>query len=487
MSAAPKTYTSLIIGTGFSGIAMAIKLKEKNIHDFIILEKAKEVGGTWRENTYPGAECDIPSALYSYSFESYTEWEYKWSLQHQILDYIKHCVKKYDIEKHIVFQEELTKAHWEENGYWKVYTKGNSTYYTKTLIPAIGQLHHPNIPNFNGLNTFKGPSWHSAKWNHQVALEGKRVGVIGNAASAAQFIPEIAKMAKEVIVFQRTPNWFLPKQDRLYKEWEKKLVRKFPVVLKLYRLKLWLMGGALFIVLNKWSTPIRKYFEWRAKRYIKRTIDDPKLREKLLPQFPMGAKRLLFSDTYFQAINQKNVRLVTSSIQQIQTKGIATEEEPNLPIDVLVFGTGFKANPFLLGLEIIGRNGLSIKERWADEHANYLGITVDQFPNLFMMYGPNTNLGHNSIIIMSEAQANYITQCIVAMQQNKWKHFEVKRIVLEQYYKKIKRRLQGMIWTTIDHSWYQTSNGDLPNNWPGRTMEYTRKTKKVDFSKFTKK
>jgi len=479
------SYAAVIIGTGFSGLCVAIKLKEQGIHNFILLEKAEEIGGTWRENTYPGAECDIPSALYSYSFEPYPDWEYKWSHQPQILDYLKYCAKKYDIYQHIHFQKKLVGAAWnEDENIWLIKTEDGANYKSKTLIPAIGQLHYPSIPNFEGKDKFQGDHFHSAEWNHDVSLKGKTVGVIGNAASAVQFVPQIAKEAEKVMVFQRTPNWMLPKQDRLYKNWEKKLVRRFPILLKMYRFKLWLLTGAFYLLMKNGNNAMRKFFEWQSKRYIKNTIDNVEIRKKLVPNFPLGAKRVLFSDDYYHAINRKNVDLITDSIQSIQEKGILTQNGVNHNFDVLVYSTGFKTNPFLMGLDLKGKNGVSIHEAWKNGPINYLGICVTQFPNFFMMYGPNTNLGHNSIILMCEAQTNYIVQCVAAIEKNEWKAISIKESAMQSYYQNIQDRLQNMIWTQVEKSWYRSASGNFPNNWPGRTMEYARRTKTVKFSDF---
>ena len=478
-------YTSIIIGTGFSGICMGIQLKQKGIHNFIILEKADEVGGTWRENTYPGAECDVPSALYSFSFEPYPDWEYKWSHQPQILTYLKMCVEKYELNSHIHFQKELTSAHWQEqNSFWEIKTKDGSTFQSKTFIPAVGQLHFPSIPKFTNKEIFEGVTFHSARWNHDISLKGKTVGVIGNAASAVQFIPEIRKQAKKIIVFQRSANWILPKQDRLYREWEKNLVKRFPFLLKMYRLKTWLMAGALFLLMKKGNNLLRNFFQWQSKRYISRRIKNPKLREELIPKFPLGAKRVLFSDEFYYALDQENVEVVTNPIQAFFPKSIQTKNGWKHNLDVLIYSTGFKTQPFLMGLDVVGKNGISIKEFWENGPINYLGMTVSNFPNLFLMYGPNTNLGHNSIILMIEAQANYIAQCLESMKKNKTPSLEVKKEVMENYHAGIQKRLKKMIWLTVEKSWYISKNGNLPNNWPGRTWEYMRRTKEVNYRDF---
>ena len=482
------TYTAIIIGTGISGICMAIKLKEKGIHNFLLLEKATDIGGTWRENTYPGAECDIPSALYSFSFEPYPDWEYKWSHQPQILEYLHHVVKKYDLRKHIHFNKEMLSAEWQEQeNSWSIQTKDHTRYEGKALISAVGQLHHPSTPNFKGKELFKGASFHSAQWDHTISLAGKTVGVIGNAASAVQFIPEIAKTAKEVVVFQRSANWMLPKQDRLYKDWEKKLVKRVPFLLKMYRTRLWLTGGGLFLVMKNKNNWLRKALQKKSIDYIKEHITDPAIVKKLIPEYPLGAKRVLFSDNYYAALSQPNVTLATGGVQEITATGVISGDGIKSEIDVLVFSTGFKTNPFLMGLDISGKNGQTIQEAWKDSPENYLGMSVHGFPNLFMLYGPNTNLGHNSIILMSEAQANYITQCLVALQKNNWQSLEVKKTVMQNYYQNTQERLKNMIWAVIEDSWYKSADGNLPNNYPGRTMEYIRVTKKVDFDAYNVK
>ena len=477
--------SSLIIGSGFSGICMAIKLKKQGIHDFVILEKAMDIGGTWRENTYPGAECDVPSALYSFSFEPSPDWEYKWSHQPQILNYIRLCADKYELHPHFKFGEEMITAHWKEAGsYWEIKTKKGSIYTSRTLVTAIGQLHIPSTPVFPGQEDFKTVSFHSAKWNHDVALENKRIGVIGNGASAVQFVPQIAKVAKQVTVYQRSANWILPKQDRMYKEWEKKLVRLFPFLLKLYRLKIWLLAGGLFLLLKKSNHLLRKIYQRKTRQYINDQIDDLEMRAQLLPKYAMGAKRVLFSDDYYQALNLDHVYLNTSPIQRITATGIITDDGSEEDLDVLIYATGFKTNPFLMGLDIQNGKGQTIKEVWADGSDNYYGICVAGFANLFMMYGPNTNLGHNSVILMFEAQADYIVQCIQAIQKEDRTFMMVKESAIQAYKKEMETRINTMVWTTVENSWYRSASGQIVNNWPGRTIEYKRRLKKVNFDDF---
>lgn len=463
---------------------MAIHLKEKGIHDFIILEKAESLGGTWRENTYPGAECDIPSALYSYSFESNPDWDYKWSHQDQILAYMDYCADKYGIKSHIRYNKELISAHWDDGyNHWTLTSKDQSEYKATTFIPAIGQLHHPSTPSFSNQSSFQGSFFHSARWDHDIDLTNRRVGVIGNAASAIQFIPEIAKKTSSLIVFQRSANWVIPKVDRPFSTFEKKVARIFPFFLKWSRLRIWLTGGALYLLLEKERQTLRRVFENYSKRFINKNIDEPETRKKLIPTYKFGAKRVLFSDNYFKAINRENVHLETDEIVQFTSTGIETQNKHH-SLDHIIYATGFKANPFMLGLDIRGRQGIRLNDAWSAGPKNYLGMTVDGFPNMFMMYGPNTNLGHSSIIIMSEAQSKYITQCIQKIKVGDIKSIEVKESTLNTYYDNIQERLKKMIWNTIEKSWYRAKNGNLSNNYPGRTLEYIRLTKKVNFNDY---
>jgi len=475
----------IIVGSGFSGLCMAIKLKEAGLQDIAILEKADGLGGTWRENTYPGAECDIPSALYSYSFVSYPDWEYKWSHQPQILSYLDMCADQYDLKQHIQYQQEVTGANWDpQEKQWSVSTRAGETLSCKFLIFATGQLHHPSTPEWPGMEDFQGQVFHSAKWNHEVSLEGKNVAVIGNAASAIQFIPEIAKEAKKLSIYQRSANWILPKQDRQYRSWEKSLVRKLPFLLKLYRLRIWLLGGAMYNMMKSDKSILRGVYQYLGKRYIKQHIKDPELVKKLTPDFRMGAKRVLFSDTFYETLAQPHVQVLDGNIKHWTSDGLTTSDDQTNSHDVIICATGFKTQPLLSKLDIIGSAGLHLRKYWEEGPKNYLGMTMVNFPNLFLMYGPNTNLGHNSIIIMSEAQASYIAQCIAEVQLQNKSTIEVKATSLETYYHKIQARLKDMIWASVSASWYQNKHGQQTLNWPGRTWEYIRRTKKVDFKDY---
>ncbi|MGI9289030.1 MAG: flavin-containing monooxygenase [Pseudomonadales bacterium] len=480
------TTKALIIGTGFSGICMAIKLKQAGIEDFVLLEKAEEVGGTWRENTYPGAECDIPSALYSYSFEHNAEWEFKWSEQQQIYDYQKHVAEKYELYRHIRFGEEVVTATFDEAAKrWTVSTGNGGVYDCQHLISAVGQLHRPFVPQYEGQESYQGISFHSANWDHNVDLTGKKVAVIGNAASAVQFIPQIAEQVSELTVFQRSANWVLPKQDRPYKPWEQWLSDKVPLITKLYRFKIWCRCDGLLYQIMKGNRLAARIAGHLSRRNMTRTIKDPILQRKLTPDYPIGAKRILFSDDYYEALSRENVSVETDAIARITATGITGVDGCHTEYDVIIYGTGFKSNPFLAPMQICGVGGQQLKEHWSKGAHAYLGMTTHGFPNLFMLYGPNTNLGHNSIILMIESQANYITGCITQMDKQGWSSIDIEEDAEDEFNTEIQQRLGKMAFSKVTASWYMDA-GRITNNWAGTTLEYRRRTRTVDWENFQK-
>ena len=479
-----KKYKVIIVGSGFSGLCMGIKLKQAGIHDFAILEKAEDLGGTWRENTYPGAECDIPSALYSFSFEHNADWEYKWSGQRQILKYQHDTANKHGLNQHLVYRQKVTAATFDEGlKSWIIETDTGDQYQAQHFVTAVGQLHHPSIPEFEGSELYEGERFHSAQWNHDVDLSGKRIGVIGNAASALQFIPEIAPAAKHITVFQRSPNWVVPKVDRAYKSWEQWLSDRFPVITKLYRFNLWLRGELIVLsaIRGNWiSRAILRIWNWRAlRKYIK----DRKLRKKLTPDYPIGAKRILFSDNYYEALARDNVHLETTGIKSFTRSGILKKDGSHEDFDVIVYGTGFKTNPFLAEIDLVGRDGVAIRDAWNDGAHAYLGVSTHGFPNMYMMYGPNTNLGHNSIIIMIEAQAKYIMQCIQTMQRQNLSTIDVKAAAEQEYNDELQRRLASLAFAKVEQSWYM-DGGKITNNWAGGTREYMRRLRNVNWEAY---
>lgn len=471
-----------IVGTGFSGLCLGIKLREAGNDNFVLFEKAGAIGGTWRENTYPGAECDIPSALYSFSFERNPNWTHKWSEQPEILRYMEHCAQKYGLYPHIRFNSEVVESLFDEDaGDWIVKTADGNEERFNAVVSAVGQLHKPFTPQFEGAESFQGPSFHSAEWNHDVPLEGKRVAVVGNAASAIQFIPQIAPKVERLTIFQRSANWILPKNDREYWEIEKKLGSWLPFLTKLYRFNIWLKGeGQLFPLMKRTGDNwYRRLTRKKAIEYIEEKIRDPERRKLLIPDYPIGARRILFSDDIYDALDRDNVDIVTSHIERVEPNGVRTKDGELHEADVIIYATGFESTEFLTPWRVVGRGGEVLNDRWDREGAEaYLGITHSGFPNFFMMYGPNTNLGHNSIIVMIEAQTRYILSCLTALRGHRAAWLDVKPEVQEAYNQWVQERMQDMIWTEVEKSWYKR-NGKVTNNWVGRTTEYMRKTREI--------
>lgn len=472
---------TLVIGAGFAGLCMGIKLKQAGLTDFLIIEKASDLGGTWRENTYPGAECDIPSALYSYSFEHNADWQFKWSGQEQILKYQQDTAAKHGLAAHLRFNCFVNQARYSESeSRWYVSTKDGQQFAAQHLVTAVGQLHYPSTPVFNNADAYTGKVFHSAKWDHSVELAGKRVAVIGNAASAVQFVPEIAKRVSQLTVYQRSANWILPKIDRPYAKWEQRLSARVPFITRLYRWYIWVAGEYGVLPAIKGNRFARWIIRTLCQRNLKRHIKSPAMREQLTPNYPVGAKRVLFSDHYYPALTRDNVRLITSAIESFTDTGIKTEDGAEQDFDVVIYGTGFKTNPFLAHIDLQGRDGVSIRDAWRDGAHAYLGVSTHGFPNLHMLYGPNTNLGHTSIIIMLEAQADYVLRLMRKMSQQAVSSSEVASDCEAAFNQEVQSRLANMAFSEVEHSWYMDGTR-ITNNWAGGTREYVRRLNNEDW------
>ena len=470
----------IIVGSGFGGLGLAAKLREQGIEDFIILEKSDGVGGTWRHNTYPGAECDIASMLYSYSFAPNPSWDFKWAKQPQILNYLENFTKDRDLYRHIKFGQAVTEATYAD-GRWNVKTASGETYDCQFFVSAIGQLHHPATPDFKGKDSFKGVSFHSAEWDHSVDLSGKNIGVIGVGASAAQLIPELAKTAKHLTVYQRNPNWIINKHDRPYSRFEQWMARKLPFMAKLYRGGLWCQGEFILWPVIRGAklrgALVRKLNALEIKKHVK----DPSKRAKLTPDYPVGAKRILLSDKYYPAIDQENVTLETDGIAEIQAGGIETKTGTHHAHDIIVYATGFYSNPFLKEIAVKGEDGLDLRQNWKEGAYAYLGVTTSGFPNMFMLYGPNTNTGHTSIVFKLEAQFRHILKLISKTGQGV---VEVKPEPEAAYNAEAQEKLSKLTWAKIDASWYK--DGDrVTNNWHGGSLEFKRRVENPIFEHFT--
>ncbi len=474
----------VIIGSGFSGIGLGIQLKRAGIESFTILEKGERVGGTWRDNTYPGAACDTPAFSYCFSFEQKTDWSRKWSPQSEILGYLEHCTEKYGLRPHIRFGTEVAGARFDADAcLWRIRTRSGEEIEAEVLVSSVGQLNRPSIPDVPGLDRFRGPCFHSARWEHGVELEGRRVAVIGNAASAIQFVPQIAPRVKQLTIFQRSPNWMLPRGDRAYSEAEKRRYGRFPWLARLYRWRIWL-GHDVWYPVFRGNAFLSRRFAGLAEKSMRAQVRDPALQEKLVPDYPIGGKRILISDDYYQALDRDDVEVVTSGIDHLSEDAVVARDGTRYPVDAVILATGFESTSFLAPMEITGTGGRSLQEEWRDGARAYLGMTVPGFPNFFMTYGPNTNLGHNSIVFMIECQARYIVDCVRAIVARDLAYIELHREAFEAYNERLQEELSRTVWAATGKSWYKTEAGLITNNWSGTTARYWWATRKADLGRF---
>jgi len=465
----------VIIGAGFGGLAMALELKRHGHDNFTILEKAADIGGVWRENTYPGAGCDIPSPYYSFSFEPNPTWPMRFSLQPDIHDYMKRVIASYDLEPHIRFETEVTACRFDDG--WHVETASGETFRADVLVPAMGQLSRPAWPSIPRRETFAGPAFHSAQWRHDVDLRGKRVAVIGTGASAIQFVPRIQPIVGTLTLFQRTAPYVAPKPDRRYRPTHHWLFKHFPPARLAERGAWWLLCevSTMAIVGNK---TISRMITWATRMHLRRKVRDPQLRAKLTPDYPVGCKRVLFANDYYPALVAPNVDVETTPIESITPDGVRTADGVGHPADVVVYATGFATTELLAPVKITGLDGRHLQDVWAQGPRAYLGLAVPGFPNLFLMYGPNTNLGAGSIIYMLERQARYIRQLV-----SHGGRLDVRADVEQRYDDEVQTRLAGTAWAGCA-SWYRQDNGRISANWPGLVSEYSRRTRRVNFADY---
>ena len=480
-----ETTTVVMLGAGMSGICMAIKLREAGVEDLVILEKSAGPGGTWNDNTYPGACCDVASHLYSFSFEPNPNWSRAYSEQAEIRTYFEHCVDKYGLRSLIRYGTTVVSAHYQEDtGHWLVGTAAGESLRCKFLVSGLGQLNLPNTPEFEGQESFSGESFHSARWNHDMDLKGKRVAVIGNAASAIQFIPPVAEQAEQVVVYQRSANYLVPRNDFSYSPAAKQRFADHPWLQKLSRLR-WFMRQELIMIGAMLSGSLRqKLMTWMSTKYLQEQVSDPQLQSKLSPDYPMGCKRILVSDDYYQALVQHGVELVTSPIEGIGPEGVRTQGGIERSVDVIIYGTGFRATEFLAELDVRGRDGMALKDSWADGAQALRGVAVPGYPNLFLLYGPNTNLGHNSIIFMVEAQVKYIVQCIDKVLAHDLKALEANQAASTSFNQHLQADLEKTVWGGECGSWYKNYSGKITNNWPHTAARFALSMRTPDFTEY---
>ncbi|GLQ32024.1 flavin-containing monooxygenase [Litoribrevibacter albus] len=474
-----------IIGTGFSGLCMAIKLLEAGITNFVLLEKKDQIGGTWRDNTYPGCACDVQSHLYSYSFEGNPEWSKVFSGWKEIQDYTLGCAEKYGLNKYVRTNFEVKSAVFDETqGVWTLTSVDGHQVKTQTFVMGTGPLHVPAIPNLPGLDSFKGEVFHSAEWNHDFNMKGKKVASIGTGGSAIQYVPEIAPEVDQLYVYQRTPAWVLPRNERAYTGVEKWMFRNVPGARKMYRSMLyWMNESRLLPILHpKMANLLSKL----AKLHIRKYIKDPELREKLTPNYTIGCKRILISNRYLPTFNRSNVELVTDGIQSIGEDHIVTRDGKKREVDAIILGTGFHADPrnYMKNFTIQGKDGMKLLDAWKEGAEAYFGITVKGFPNMFQLVGPNTGLGHNSVIFMIESQVHYVIECLKKMKAKNAQTLEVKPDVQAGFNEWVQAGLKNTVWSSGCASWYLQDDGKNFTIWPGSTWSYRLKTRNVPDQSF---
>jgi cation diffusion facilitator CzcD-associated flavoprotein CzcO len=473
----------LVIGAGFGGLSVAAELLRRGHTDVTVLEKAGDVGGVWRENDYPGAACDVPSSLYSWSWAPNPEWPRRYSQQADILDYIRGVAERSGLRALVRTGVTVKHAAWdEEQGLWRVTTDTGEVHEAEVLVPALGQLSEPVVPVLPGAEEFTGPAFHSALWDHDVDLAGKRVAVIGTGASAIQFVPAIVDRVGSMTVFQRSAPYVLPKPDRAYTSLHTRAFERLPrtqrfgrrltrVVSEQFNESLVEGGG--------WITRTQVKV-WKA--FLRRQVPDAALRDKLRPDYPIGCKRILFSNDWYPALAREHVDVVTEAVTGLTADGVVAADGTLHPADVVIFGTGFAATEFLRSIEVTGRDGTDLHQVWADGAFAHLGLTVSGFPNFFCVYGPNTNLGGSSIIQMLEAQAGYIGQAVDVLAGGH-AALDLRPDVGKAYDAEMQERLAQSVWTGCG-SWYADAAGRVTTNWPGTVAEYEERCAHLDLADF---
>nr|WP_050065797.1 NAD(P)/FAD-dependent oxidoreductase [Rhodococcus sp. RD6.2] len=476
----------LVVGAGFAGLGTAIQLLQSGFGEqLLVIERDSEVGGTWRDNTYPGCACDVPSHLYSFSFAPNPDWSKRFAPQPEIGAYLRRCADEFGVRPHIRFRCELQRAEWDQEAQiWRVETsRGPLT--ANFVVMAQGPLSEPSIPQLPGLEMFAGESFHSARWDHSLDLSGLRVGVIGTGASAIQFIPEIQQRAAHLTVFQRTPSWIVPRHDWEIPSWLQRLYRTMPVLQRLTRGFEYLTREASVPALMG-NKMLRNLGRRSAEDHLKRQVQDPELRRKLTPDYELGCKRVLLSDNYFPALTRPNVSVVTDPIRGIDTDhvrtctrdGVSTDEHT---VDVLIFSTGFRVTDASHPRVIFGAGGRSLEDVWQGSPQAYRGSTVAGFPNLFLMAGPNTGLGHNSLIYMIEAQIAYLLSTLGFMQALQLRSVDVKASKQDEYNANLQERLAPSVWASGGcNSWYKDKKNQITTIWPDQTWRFRAETSEFD-------
>jgi cation diffusion facilitator CzcD-associated flavoprotein CzcO len=476
---------ALIIGTGFSGLGMAIALQRQGV-EFLLLEKADEIGGTWRDNTYPGCACDIPSHMYSFSFEPKADWRHMWSFQPEIFDYLKGVTDKYGLRRYVRFNSRVERAHWDDDEQsWHVFTDTGQEYVAQFLVSGAGGLHIPLIPDIDGIDEFRGAAFHSAQWDHGADLTGKRVAVIGTGASAIQIVPAVVDEVAELHLYQRTPAWVMPRPNNAFPEWMRRMFATVPGTRALMRDGIYWIHEAVGFAMTR-QPRLLKIGELMGRWNIRRSIKDRELRRKLTPNYRAGCKRILNSDTYYGAIADPTAQVITEGIARMTPDGIVTTDGREHPVDVVVFATGFHVTDSYTYVDIKGSNGEDLVDRWNREGIQaHRGIAVAGMPNLFFLLGPNTALGHNSVVFMIESQIRYVAKAIAAVDKTGARSLAPSRRAQDEFNAELQGDLATSVWNTGGcRSWYLDDHGVNRTLWSGMTWQYWLATRRFRRSEY---
>lgn len=463
-----------IIGSGFAGLGAAIRLRQSGVDDFLVFERADEVGGVWRDNRYPGCACDVQSHLYSFSFAPNPHWSRRFSPQPEIWAYLRRCADEFGVRDRIRFRHEVRAAAWDDEGAcWRIDTQGG-TYTADFLVTAAGALSEPNVPDLPGLDGFRGRVFHSATWDESVSLDGLRVAVVGTGASAIQIVPAIQPVVDRLFVFQRTPPWVVPRHDRALGERTGRWLKRAPLLRRAVR-------GGLYGIRELFGVPFRRprfapFTERMALRHLRRQVPDPALRARLTPDYAAGCKRILLSDDYYPALTQPNVELVSSAVIRVRPEGVVGADGIERAVDVIVFGTGFHVTDFPFAARLRGRGGRLLSEVWDGSPRAHLGTTVAGFPNLFLLQGPNTGLGHTSVLLMIEAQLEHLLNALRYVDENGVRALEPRAEAQAVFVAEVDRMMEGTVWTRGGcRSWYLDERGRNSTLWPASVGAFRRR------------
>ena len=469
----------VIIGSGFAGIGAAIRLKQAGVHDFVILERAADLGGVWRDNSYPGCACDVESHLYEFSFAPNPDWSRRFSPSAEIRAYLRDCADRFGVLPHVRYNETVTDAAWDDGAAkWRVTSTGG-VYTASVLVAATGALSEPRLPDLPGIDQFQGPVFHSAQWNHSVDLAGKRVAVLGTGASAVQFVPAIQPRVGRLVLFQRTPGWVIPRHDRATPSAAKSLFRRFPAVQRFFRGQIHLYHETLGIGFR--HPAVMRVLSQKARRHLRRSVPDPTLRKRLTPDFMPGCKRILLSDDYLPALTRENVDVVSGAATRFTPTGVIGADGEERPADIVICGTGFQVTEFPFAEWVHGRGGASLAEAWRPSAAAHLGTTVAGFPNLFIVPGPNTGLGHSSVILMFEAQIEHVVNAVRHMDTHRLAAVEPRPEAQAAFVAEVDRRMAKTVWMTGGcRSWYLDASGRNSTLWPGTPPQFRRRVERFE-------